>query len=97
VRQLTAETLASTQKLADAAASESSAAWVLTGRYACYLLAEARPVPQQLGDLQFDPMLLRDQSGKARELAVAWSAAAEAWDEAARSVTGEQERGANGR
>jgi len=94
---LTAETLANPQKLADAAASDSSAAWVLTGRYACYLSAEARQVPQQFGDLRFDPMLLRDRSGKARELAAAWSAATEAWDEAARSVTGEQERGANGR
>ena len=94
---MTAETLANPQKQADAAASNSSAAWVLTGRYACYLLAEARPVPQQLGDLRFDPMLLRDRSGKARELATAWSAAAEAWDEAARPVTGEQEHGGNGR
>ena len=94
---MTAQELAVTHTLADAAASRSRAAWMTTGRHASYLLAHARPIPRQFGDLRFDPMLLRDRSGKARELATAWSAAAEAWDEAARSVTGEQERGANGR
>jgi hypothetical protein len=94
---MTAQDLANTQRLADAAASTSLHAWMLTGRHACYLLAEARPMPQQFGDLRFDAMLLRNRAGKARELAAAWSGVAEAWDEAARSVTGEQERGTNGR
>ena len=80
---MTAQELVITQELADAAASQSTAAWMLTGRHACYLLAEARPMPQQLGDLRFDPMLLRNRAEKARELAAAWSAVAEAWDEAA--------------
>jgi len=54
-------------------------------------LAEARPIPQQLGDLRFDAMLLRTRAVKARELAAARCAVAEAWDEAARSGNGEQE------
>jgi hypothetical protein len=86
---MTAQELAVTQKLADAAASTSIHTWTMTGRNACYLLAEARPMPQQCGDLRFDAMLLRNRAGKARELAAAWSAVAEAWDEAARSVPGE--------
>ena len=94
---MTAQDLANTQRLADAAASTSLQAWLMTGRQACYLLAEARPMPQQFGDLRFDAMLLRNRAAKARELTAAWSAVAEAWDEAARSVTGEQERGTNGR
>ena len=94
---MTAQDLAITQQLADAAASTSIHAWMMTGRHACYLLAEARPTPQQFGDLRFDAMLLRNRAAKARELAAAWSAVAEAWDEAARSVSGEQERGADGR
>ncbi len=94
---MTAQELAVTQKLADAAASTSIHTWTMTGRNACYLLAEARPMPQQCGDLRFDAMLLRNRAGKARELAAAWSAVAEAWDTAARSVHGEPERGANGR
>jgi hypothetical protein len=93
---MTAQELAVTQTLADAAASTSLQAWLTTGRQACYLLAEARPMPQQLGDLRFDAMLLQNRAGKARELATAWSAVAETWDEAARSVSGEQERGAHG-
>ena len=44
---MTAQELAVTQKLADAAANTWKAAWMMTGRYACYLLAEARPTPQQ--------------------------------------------------
>ena len=44
---MTAPELAITQKLADAAANASKAAWMMTGRDACYLLAEARPTPQQ--------------------------------------------------
>ena len=44
---MTAQELAVTQKLADAAANTSKAAWMMTGRYASYLLAEARPTPQQ--------------------------------------------------
>ena len=43
-------------------------------------------MPQQFGDLRFDAMLLRNRAARARELAAAWSAVAEAWDEAARSV-----------
>ena len=42
---MTAQELAITQKLADAAANTSKATWMLSGRYACYLLAEARPTP----------------------------------------------------
>jgi hypothetical protein len=79
-----------TQQLADAAASRSIHAWMMTGRQACYLLAEASPTPQQFGGLRFETMLLRNCSEKARELAVAWSAVAEAWGDAARSVSGEQ-------
>jgi hypothetical protein len=94
---MTAQELALTQKLAEAAASTSLQAWRTTARHACYLLAEARPMPQQFGDLRFDAMLLRHRAGKARELAAAWSAAAEAWDDAARSVHGQQERGVDGR
>jgi hypothetical protein len=45
VTSLTAQDVAKTQRLADAAASTSTAAWMLTGRYACYLLAEALPTP----------------------------------------------------
>jgi hypothetical protein len=85
---MTAQDLANTQQLANAAASSSSHAWMLTGRHACYLLAEARPTPQQFADLRFDALLLRNRAAKARELAAAWSAVAEAWDEAARSVSG---------
>jgi hypothetical protein len=94
---MTAQDLAVTQRLADVAASTSIHAWMTTGRHACYLLAEARPMPQQFGDLRFDAMLLRNRAAKARELAAAWDAVAEAWDDAARSVQGEQERGANKR
>ena len=78
---MTTQDLAITQQLADAAASTSSHAWMMTGRHACYLLAEARPMPQQFGDLRFDAMLLRNRAAKARELAAAWSAVAEAWDD----------------
>ena len=85
--RMTAQELAITQQLADVAASTSRAAWMTTGRHACYLLAEARPKPQQFGELRFDAMLLRNRAAKARELAAAWSAVAEAWDDAARSVT----------
>jgi hypothetical protein len=60
-------------------------------------LAEARPMPQQFGDFRFDAMLLRNRAARARELAAAWSAVAEAWDEAARSVHGEQAHDAHGR
>jgi hypothetical protein len=60
-------------------------------------LAEARPMPQQFGGLRFDAMLLRNRAGKARELAAAWSAVAEAWDDAARSVSGEPNHAADGR
>ena len=94
---MTTQDLANTQQRADAAASTSIHAWTMTGRHACYLLAEARPMPQQFGDLRFDAMLLRNRAARARELAAAWSAVAEAWDAAARSVTGEQERSATGR
>jgi hypothetical protein len=94
---MTAQELAVTQTLADAAASRSRAVWMTTGRHACYLLAEARPMPQQFGDLRFDAMLLRNRAARARELAEAWSAVAEAWDDAARSVNGQQERWVNGR
>ena len=94
---MTTPELANTQQRADAAASSSIQAWLTTGRHACYLLAEARPMPQQFGDLIFDAILLRNRAAKARELATAWSAVAEAWDTAARSVRGEQERGANER
>jgi hypothetical protein len=89
--------LAVTQELADVAASTSRTAWMMTGRHACYLLAEARPMPQQFGDLRFDPMLLRNRAAKARELAAAWSAVAESWDDAARSVNVQPERWVNGR
>ena len=89
---MTAQELAITQKLADAAADQSRAAWMMTGRYACYLLAEARPTPQQLGALRFESMLLRNRATRARELAAAWSAVAEAWDEAERSVHGQEAR-----
>jgi hypothetical protein len=94
---MTAQDLAVTQTLADTAASSSSHAWLTTGRHACYLLAEARPMPQQFGDLRFDAMLLRNRAARARELAAAWSAVAEAWDDAARSVTGDQGRDDDGR
>jgi hypothetical protein len=70
---------------------------MMSGRHACYLLADARPMPQQFGDLRFDVMLLRNRAGKARELAAAWSTVAEAWDEAARSVSGESEHDADER
>jgi hypothetical protein len=94
---MTAQDLVITQQLADTAASTSIQAWLTTGRHACYLLAEARPTPQQFGDLRFDAMLLRNRAAKARELAAAWSAVAEAWDDAARSVHGEREHDAHGR
>jgi hypothetical protein len=94
---MTAQDLSNTQRLADAAASRSTHAWTLTGRYACYLLAEARPMLQQFGDLRFEAMLLRNRAEKARELAAAWSAVAEAWDEATRSASGEPQHGAHGR
>ena len=94
---MTAQDLAITQQLADAASSSSIHAWLTTGRHACYLLAEARPMPQQFGDLRFDAMLLRNRAAKARELAAAWSAVAETWDEAARSVPGEREHDAHRR
>jgi hypothetical protein len=68
---MTAQELAVTQKLADVAASTSRAAWMMTGRYACYLLAEARPTPQQLGDLRFEAMLLRNRATRARYLSTA--------------------------
>ena len=84
---MTVKELAVTQQLAGAAASTSIHAWLKTGCHACYLLTEARPIPQQFGDLRFDLMLLGNRAGKACELADAWSAVAEAWDEAARSVT----------
>ncbi len=83
---MTAQELVITQQLADAAASSSIHAWLTTGRHACYLLAEARPMPQQFGDLRFDAMLLRNRAARARELAAAWSAVAEARDEAARGI-----------
>jgi hypothetical protein len=86
---MTTQDLATTQKLADAAASRAMHAWLMTGRHACYLLAEARPTPQQFGDLRFDAMLLRNRTVKARELAAAWRGVAEAWDESAQSVGGE--------
>jgi hypothetical protein len=38
---MTAQELAVTQTLADAAASRSRAAWMVTGRHASYLLAQA--------------------------------------------------------
>jgi hypothetical protein len=94
---MTTQDLASTQQLADAAASASLHAWMTTGRHACYLLAEARPMPQQFGDLRFDVMLLRNRSAKARELAAAWGTVAEAWDEAAQSVRGEPNHDSDGR
>jgi len=93
---MTVQDLAVTQKLANTAAGTSRTAWLTTGRHACYLLAEVRPMPQQFGDLRFDAMLLRNRAAKARELATAWSAVAEAWDEAARSVHGEREHDAHG-
>jgi hypothetical protein len=83
---MTTQDLANTQQLAARAASRSAHAWLTTGRHACYLLAEARPMPQQFGDLRFDAMLLRNRAAKARELAAAWGDVAEAWDEAARSL-----------
>jgi hypothetical protein len=89
---MTVQDLANTQRLADAVASTSHHAWLTTGRHACYLLAEARPMPQQFGDLRFDVMLLWNRAARARELAAAWSAVAETWDEAARSVSGESKR-----
>jgi hypothetical protein len=94
---MTTPDLVITQRLADAAASTSTRAWLTTGRLACYLLAEARPMPQQFGDLRFDAMLLRNRTAKARELTAAWSAVAEAWDEAGRSVSGEPKHDANER
>ena len=94
---MTTRDLASTQRLADAAASSSGHAWLTTGRHACCLLAEARPTPQRFGDLRFDAMLLRNRAAKARELAAAWYAVAEAWDDAARSVRGEVKHDGNGR
>jgi hypothetical protein len=86
--------LANTQHLADAAANRAIHTWLMTGRQACYLLAEARPMPQQCGDLRFDALLLRNRAGKARELAAAWGAVAEAWDGAARSVGDERKHDA---
>ena len=56
---MTAQDLAVTQQLADVAASTSIHAWLMTGRQACYLLAEARPMPTQFGDLRFDAMLAK--------------------------------------
>ena len=94
---MTAQDLTDMQILADAAANTSRAAWMMTGRYACYLLAEARPTPQQLGDLRFESMLLRNRATRARELATAWSAVAEAWGAAERSVSGEPTHDADGR
>jgi hypothetical protein len=94
---MTKQELTNTQQLADVAASSSSHAWMMTGRHACYLLAEARPMPQQFGDLRFDAMLLRNRAAKAHELAAAWSAVAAAWDDAARSVSGEPNHDADGR
>jgi hypothetical protein len=92
-----AQELAVTQQLADAAVSNSSHVRLMTGRHACYLLAEARPMPQQFGDLRFDAMLLRNRAAKARELAAAWSAVAGAWDEAARSVSDASQHDGHGR
>ena len=94
---MTMQDLTATQTLADTAASRAMHAWLMTGRHACYLLAEARPMPQQFGDLRFDALLLRNRAAKAREVAAAWSAVAEAWDDAARSVSGEPNHDADGR
>jgi len=94
---MTTQDLANTQQLADAAASRAMHAWLMTGRQACYLLAEARPTPQQFGDLRFDVMLLRNRAAKAREVAAAWSAVAEAWDEAAQSVSDASQHDGHGR
>jgi hypothetical protein len=94
---MTAQELAVTQQLADSAASSSIHAWLMTGRQACYLLAEAIPTPQQFGELRFDPMLLRHRAARARELAAAWSDVAEAWGEAAQSVRGEPKHDADER
>jgi hypothetical protein len=62
---MTAQNLVTTRNLTDVAATRSIRAWIMTGRYACYLLAEARPMPQQLGDLQFNATLLRNRAGRA--------------------------------
>lgn len=94
---MTTQNLAVTQKLADAKANESRAAWLMIGHYACYLLATARPTPRQLGDLRFESMLLRNQATRARELVAARSAVAEAWDAIERSVSGEPTRYDDGR
>ena len=68
---MTAQDLAVTQTLANAAASTSIHAWMMTGRHACCLLAEARPMPQQFAELRFDTMLLWNRAARARELAAA--------------------------
>ena len=78
---MTAQDLAITQSWPTPQRAPRVHAWLMTGRHACYLLAEARPMPQQFGDLRFDAMLLRNRAARARELAAAWSAVAEAWDD----------------
>ncbi len=93
---MTAQQLAVTQKLAEAAANTSKTAWMMTGRFACYLLAKAPPTPQQLGAVRFESSLLRDRATRARELATAWRAVAEAWDAAERSVSGDPTRDVDG-
>jgi hypothetical protein len=94
---MTTQKLAVTQKLADAKANTSRVAWLMTGHYACYLLAEARPTPQQLGEFRFESILLRSRATRARELVAARSAVAEAWDAIERSVSGEPTRYDDGR
>ena len=89
---MTEQRLATTQARVNVAARTSMTAWTLTGQRFRYLLAEARPMPQQQGDVRFEGMLFRDRARKAREFAAAWHAAAEAWDEAARSVSTDPER-----
>lgn len=72
------------QQAVDVAAEHSRSAWLLSGQFAAYLLAEARPRADGAGHVRFDGLLLLDRARKAREMAAAWIAAAEAWEDAER-------------
>jgi hypothetical protein len=78
--------LQATQQLVDDAAEQLREAWLNTGRRACYLLAEARPTTSGVGALRYDGLLLLDRARRAREMAQAWTEAADAWEAAERQT-----------
>jgi hypothetical protein len=81
-----AQRQAAVQESVDAAAEASRAAWLVTEAKAAYLLAEARPTSNGVGQMRFDGLLLIDRATKVREMAAAWIAAAEAWEAAERKA-----------